>query len=119
MALIFSIFLGNFRSFFYLLSLNFTTYKKSWDILELQRLAISSRDNFSLLPRFFCSILTARMSPISVSGCGMLFHLQIHQIDVLLASLAGIVSSMVTLAILPMGLSAAIKIFRHLVLNNV
>jgi len=50
---------------------------------------------------------------------GNQFQDQISQIENLSDTIAGIVAAMTSVAILPMGISSAMKCFRHIVLNNV
>lgn len=47
------------------------------------------------------------------------FEDEVEKVNVLSDTIAGIVSGMTTVAITPMGLGAAMKVFRHIVLNNV
>ena len=47
------------------------------------------------------------------------FEDEVEKIDVMSGTIAGIVALMTDVAILPMGISASMKTFRHIVLNNV
>jgi uncharacterized protein YggE len=47
------------------------------------------------------------------------FDQEVEKINTMSATIAGIVTAMTDVAILPMGISAAMKTFRHIVLNNV
>lgn len=47
------------------------------------------------------------------------FEDAVDQIDTISTTIQGIVTGMTQVAILPMGISSAMKAFRHIVLNNV
>ncbi len=47
------------------------------------------------------------------------FDDEIDKVNVLSTTIAGIVAAMTDVAVFPMGISASMKIFRHVVLSNV
>lgn len=47
------------------------------------------------------------------------FDQEVDKIDVLASTIAGIVSTMTSVTVLPMGISASMRTFRHIVLANV
>ncbi len=76
----------------------------------------------SLTSKIFLAAITASAVVLLSSGVAHSqsdFETEVDKVVALSDTINGILSSMTTLAVLPMGLSASMKTFKHIVLANV
>jgi len=78
-------------------------------------LSLSSKNRLFIFLGLFASIFFVSPSAFADD----VFDEEVEKVEVISDTIAGIISAMTSVAILPMGISSAMKCFRHIVLNNV